>query len=767
MAQALLARLQQQGAAKSGTVLTGDEKTRQQLLAVLDELGSGAVGDDSIAFEGTKIILPASLAGPGGLQEAGKFLHDYEEQQETKFEMSREFPYRPYDGAAAFDRAMKRVFGTAGIGKSWRDMFGGEHLPQLISVDTGPDSTEQVPWDLVKFSLLDAVFDIEYIHDEERGILSHISVTAPRKHKARIEGFFRVIEDELRQRSIYRGKAVTGAEHPGFFDERLVDPRKVVYNDDVIEQLNANVWSVIDHADQMRLNGIPLKRAFLLEGSWGCISGDAGVTVNRGGKGFSVRIEDLVRRLNGEDARYSWDPDIPTFVQREVNGVVRLARLERAWCSGVKQTFKVTTDTGREIRATDEHPFLTERGWLRLDELKVGDEVHVRGEQKGDGRTVKPLYERATAPHHPYRDAQDLVPVHRMVTEAEASGVSYEEFLAKVRSGDTAGMQFLDTSVWAVHHKDTDSHNNDPGNLQVMTHREHHQLHAKMSTANNVLCKVATERVVSVESYGEEMTYDLSVEGDPHNFIAEGFVVHNTGKTLAGALTAQHATAAGWTFILVRPEDNPLMALRTAQLYSPAVVWVEDVDNVANKNKNRAQIGAVLDAMDNIAGKNTEVMVGFTTNYPDLIEKGMLRPGRIDAVIHVGALEASKVERLVRVTVPEHLLKDVDYEQVAKSYDGYVPAYAVEAAQRAVRYSIARGNGKSGYITTRDLVFAADGLRRQLDMMNAAEEAGDLETLDGAMRRVATQAAENVLRRTQLQAVRAPFVVEAARNGQQ
>ncbi len=158
--------------------------------------------------------------------------------------------------------------------------------------------------------------------------------------------------------------------------------------------------------------------------------------------------------------------------------------------------------------------------------------MHVRGTQAGDGPGQdKAVYAFASAHHHPYRDTQGKAPVHRMVAEASANRLDYDTFLTKVRAGDTEGLTFLDTTAWAVHHVDLDHRNNDPGNLEVMTHREHHQLHAALGTTSNVLFKVVTEGVIAIEPFGEEITYDISVVGEPHNFLADGFVVHNTGMS--------------------------------------------------------------------------------------------------------------------------------------------------------------------------------------------------------------------------------------------
>ena len=277
----------------------------------------------------------------------------------------------------------------------------------------------------------------------------------------------------------------------------------------------------------------------------GCIQADAEIIVNRGGNGTRMTLKALVDRFNGMPGRYQWDISIPTYVQREAeDGTVRLARLRKAWFSGEQTTFTVTTDTGRTIRATDKHPFLTERGWLRLDELEMGDEVHVRGEQaSGRPRQPKIQYSRIFRMQaHPYanrfKNNSAMVPQHRLVAEAERNNLAYEVFRDKVIAGDVSGLEFLDPEVWAVHHRDHDSMNNDLANLQVMTHAEHHRLHAEEGKTLSVLYKVATEKVVSVEEYGVEDTYDLEVEGEPHNFLANGFVVHNTGKSLAYLIPA-------------------------------------------------------------------------------------------------------------------------------------------------------------------------------------------------------------------------------------
>ncbi|MCB0065882.1 MAG: hypothetical protein KDD77_01960, partial [Caldilineaceae bacterium] len=51
------------------------------------------------------------------------------------------------------------------------------------------------------------------------------------------------------------------------------------------------------------------------------------------------------------------------------------APVARAFCTGVKAVFELRTQSGRSVRATANHRFLTATGWKRLDELVVGDHI--------------------------------------------------------------------------------------------------------------------------------------------------------------------------------------------------------------------------------------------------------------------------------------------------------------------------------------------------------------------------------------------------------
>jgi transitional endoplasmic reticulum ATPase len=227
---------------------------------------------------------------------------------------------------------------------------------------------------------------------------------------------------------------------------------------------------------------------------------------------------------------------------------------------------------------------------------------------------------------------------------------------------------------------------------------------------------------------------------------------YGTGKTSIGMLTAQVATDNGWTFFSARPgRDKAEDVLRTARLYQPAVVVIEDIDTESSSS-DADDVTKLLEAFDGITSKGGEIEVIMTTNHIDRIHKGMLRPGRLDAIVEVAALDRPAVERLVKVVVPvEKLADDVDYDAVYEAMEGYLPAFIRESLNRAITYAISRLQGDGRYvINTDDIVSAANSLRPQYDMLQQAEEGHVAPTLDTAFQQTVAAASRGVLNTTRI-----------------
>lgn len=288
-----------------------------------------------------------------------------------------------------------------------------------------------------------------------------------------------------------------------------------------------------------------------------CLAGDTEIRINRGGNGSRVSLKNLVERTNQDPNRtYNWDPSIPTYVQRNVDGYVRLSLLKAAWKSGVKYTYTLTTATGYSIRATDEHPFMKADGeFAQLGELSVGDYVCVNIGMNPQGEHKIQYKDRTTRFHPRQRRSGDTgfrMQEHRLIMESIINDIPFDEYLDILRHDEeTARHLTYLTSDQVVHHKDHDPQNNDPDNLELLDPSSHRSQH---DTGNNGVEQIGLDQIVSIEPYGEEMTYDIAVDDEPHNFMANDFVVHNS--MLARDMSSR-ITQANYFETMLTPTSEP------------------------------------------------------------------------------------------------------------------------------------------------------------------------------------------------------------------
>jgi transitional endoplasmic reticulum ATPase len=193
------------------------------------------------------------------------------------------------------------------------------------------------------------------------------------------------------------------------------------------------------------------------------------------------------------------------------------------------------------------------------------------------------------------------------------------------------------------------------------------------------------------------------------------FGPYGTGKSLAGGLTARWAVESGWTFIQAKTGDEDLSkVIKTAELYAPAVVFIEDIDNSMSADND--EMAKLLEMFDGVGTKDREVMLLMTSNHADTLSKGMLRSGRIDACIEIGDLDRAGIERLIQFTfAPETLDDDIDFDAIVEAMEGYEPAFIMGTFSLTKSNAVVRSNSTSYLLTTNDFVLAAQTLRNQHD----------------------------------------------------
>jgi transitional endoplasmic reticulum ATPase len=143
---------------------------------------------------------------------------------------------------------------------------------------------------------------------------------------------------------------------------------------------------------------------------------------------------------------------------------------------------------------------------------------------------------------------------------------------------------------------------------------------------------------------------------------------------------------------------------KKAKASSPCVVVFDEMDSLARPrgvddlSGNERVLSQLLTEMDD-SGSAGVVVIGIT-NRPDLIDTSLLRPGRLDLILFIGAPDEKARFEIMRVlTLSMPLANDISLEYISQSTKGFsgadLGALCREAAVNAMRR-------KSNFITNDD-----------------------------------------------------------------
>lgn len=188
--------------------------------------------------------------------------------------------------------------------------------------------------------------------------------------------------------------------------------------------------------------------------------------------------------------------------------------------SGVKPVFRVTTSRGFSIVASADHPFYGPAGWAKVKDLSVGDHVYVQG------RSSNSDHAPAVPPALRYGIQMWLNTVRSRILARDGAVCA------------ACGEAVVDCRV--DHVLPVASHLHlalEESNLQVLclacdaTKTSSEQILARRPSSFHT---VTPDVIVSIDATGEQMTYDLILAPPHHNFLADGFMVHNSYNEESG-----------------------------------------------------------------------------------------------------------------------------------------------------------------------------------------------------------------------------------------
>lgn len=364
------------------------------------------------------------------------------------------------------------------------------------------------------------------------------------------------------------------------------------------------------YSDEAVEYGIQPPKGIVFVGPPGCLSGDTVIDYKRGVRNSSrpITLRELFYKFNGTPvpgagrghARPWADITMPTFLHSLTpEGDIQYNRIVSVIEAGVKTVYEVATESGASVKLTYNHPVAIEGGsFLPVGELKVGDKVILRGSMKptdnpqGKNLSARPPRRIINCKYHKYGSRKETdgyvytrVPYARLVVEAHMNEVDVDEFVHALKHNPTVSSTFEFLSPeYEVHHVDEDTMNDDLDNLMVYTKQEHAREHGKVENFKVEYTK--TDRIASIVCVGQEMTYDIQMDMPANNFVANGIVVHNTGKSLVSkAISKQLGVPLvrfdfGRVFnsLVGKSEERIREALRMVESMAPCVLFIDEID---------------------------------------------------------------------------------------------------------------------------------------------------------------------------------------------
>lgn len=207
---------------------------------------------------------------------------------------------------------------------------------------------------------------------------------------------------------------------------------------------------------------------------------------------------------------------------------------------------------------------------------------------------------------------------------------------------------------------------------------------------------------------------------------------YGVGKTLAVNVAAGLCRNNGWTFIELVSVKDLARAYQFALRHQPALIFCEDIDEVLQDDEDRtSEINAILNSVDGIESKNSEIMTVFTTNDVGALTKAMLRPGRIDTVVPVRAPDASAAERLIRLYGGDTVAPTEDLTLAGQLLAGHNAAVVREVVNRSKLSAVRRitHTGQTLTLIARDIELSAKQMEAHSRLIEEEErdERSDIE----------------------------------------
>ncbi|CAG8469687.1 6014_t:CDS:2 [Paraglomus occultum] len=197
-----------------------------------------------------------------------------------------------------------------------------------------------------------------------------------------------------------------------------------------------------------------------------------------------------------------------------------------------------------------------------------------------------------------------------------------------------------------------------------------------------------------------------------------------TGKTLLAKAVAAE-TSANFLPVSIpdlikgevgESEKAIANAFRIAARSSPCVIFLDELETVFGLRDESGTLGKKMISqlfleLDALTARQLPVIILAATNNPEMIDRTILRPGRLDRIVYVRPpLREERLHILHLLSVRTRFSNEVDFDDIARNTENYTGADLKALTQRAGLLALKRckegGNAEQMAISQSDLLRA-------------------------------------------------------------
>ena len=265
-----------------------------------------------------------------------------------------------------------------------------------------------------------------------------------------------------------------------------------------------------------------------------CVSGDTEISISNASGSIEMRkISALYdAHTNGITTHSSSDKEyrrlygrkVPVRTKENASDLITRSHIANVFHNGKKPLFKITTDSGKSIKTTLDHRFLSvDREWVEIGQLLKVELINDRATFANDDCFVATNGIKLNVPNKPWTFVSFFTP--------------YENKSTRMQMATATNLDYNLIKKWGYIHNIT----------FAIDPNKDYKKGRKLS--------IDFEKIISIEYVGVDDVFDLEID-DTHNYIANGFVVHN-----CNAESARYKELKDDKFYIPSDWDNDEQAL--------------------------------------------------------------------------------------------------------------------------------------------------------------------------------------------------------------